>query len=53
MGIGYKNQKVPYKEKFYNFLQDIWPSIYKLINDFFYGLINFIKFLIRGLWPGK
>lgn len=45
------NEKI--SVRIYHFLEKIWPSIYKAINDFFYGFINFIKFIISGLWPGK
>ena len=49
----YFSSKQKFQEKFSHFLEDIWPSVYGVINALFYGIINFIKFLISGLWPGK
>ena len=49
----YSSRNEKFSERVYHFLEEIWPSIYKLINALFYGFISFIKFLVQGLWPGK
>ena len=40
----------PFSTRLIHFIQDIWPSIYKKINDLFFGLIGFIVDTISGLW---
>ncbi len=38
------------KNKAVNFLEDIWPSIYKIINSLLFGIWDFIKDTLSGLW---
>lgn len=32
------------------FFEGIWPTVYTLINDFIYGIINFFKFIFSGIF---
>lgn len=50
---GYSVGNVKFSKRLRIILEKNWPSIYKLINSLFFGIINFFKFLIAGLWPGK
>lgn len=47
----YQTQRVTIWMKFRMFMEEIWPFIYKIVNSFFYGTINFIKFLFGGFKP--
>jgi hypothetical protein len=45
-----QNKFIEYKLKFFAWLEEIWPSVYRIINDVLAGIIGFIKELIGGLW---
>lgn len=44
----YKNEKIT--TRFLHYLEELWPSIYKLLNEFLGNLWGFIKDTIGGLW---
>jgi len=51
------DEKYPvYKEKFsvrlLHYIQDIWPSIYRVVNSFIFGAIEFFKDTISTIWRG-
>ncbi|MBI2616900.1 hypothetical protein HYW55_02075 [Candidatus Gottesmanbacteria bacterium] len=41
----------PLSTRVLHFIQGIWPSIYRTINDLFFGTIHFVVDTLRGLWP--
>ena len=44
----YQSQRGTLKQRIIRFLAGIWPRIYNLINELFFGTIRFFKFLIGG-----
>lgn len=44
------SRKEPWSYKFVVFLEDIWPSIYRVINDIFFAVVRFIADTISRLW---
>lgn len=46
----YQSTDESVSKKVINFIQDIWPSIYKTIDDILSGIIGFIKDTVSGLW---
>ncbi len=46
----YQTPQEQTRRKIIGFLEDIWPSFYRLLNDFLAGVINFIKEILTGLW---
>jgi len=37
-------------KRLYNVLVDIWPSIYKVLNNFLFGAWVFIKDTVSSIW---
>lgn len=46
----YKNE--PLSTKFVHFVESIWPSIYRVINDFLWGTVHFVIDLITTAFRG-
>lgn len=46
----YETPQEQTKKKIVNFFEDIWPTVYRYLNDFLSGVINFIKEILTGLW---
>jgi hypothetical protein len=45
-----QNTQEPKSAKIIIFIQSIWPSVYRIINDIFFGTIHFIVDTLSGLW---
>jgi hypothetical protein len=43
-------QKEPLTRRIILIIEDIWPTIYRILNSLFFGIINFLKDLVSGLW---
>ncbi|MCL4339460.1 hypothetical protein M1271_07335 [Patescibacteria group bacterium] len=43
-------QNEPFSTRLLHFIQGIWPSVYRTINDLFFGTIHFIIDTLSGLW---
>lgn len=50
MDEGYQPTKEPFSARIIHFIQEIWPSVYRTINDVLMGIIGFIKDTVTGLW---
>ena len=46
----YQIKNESFSEKGRHFIQEVWPSIYGILNDILFGIIRFVKDTISGLW---
>lgn len=42
--------KEPFSLRLLHFIEDIWPTFYKIFNALFFGTIHFIIDTLSGLW---